>query len=316
MPVLGPARSAARFRILVLAAAGLGLVLLWGCWLIYGAGIGTDICKSTSPSGLSPLLSQWCDGNSWRGWLGSCLAIAATLFAAGVGLALGKTQAAWLVPSTLLSAVAVWLGFVLPQEVAGADIHAAQPTPNVAPAQPYGQTPAAPPPPSPLERAAPSVLPSARPIGLGQNIFPTALFGCPRDQGTVESVVGPGTLTNFNAVRVQRGPRGLCATFTSPQISTFAVPQEETRVVSLTFTPRTPVGSTRRPTPNSFSVEVWAADQGRVYALILRPSSGEAQTVTVGNLGLARGHLSILIEQPTLPNWILGRKSSWNAQLT
>jgi hypothetical protein len=63
-----------------------------------------------------------------------------------------------------------------------------------------------------------------------------------------ERASGPGPVTNFDRVLVERGSRGLCATF--------------------------------------------------------------------GDLDLAGGRLSILIEQPRLPGWILDRRSSWSARLT
>jgi hypothetical protein len=318
LPVLGSARIAARIRILVFAAAALGLVLVWGCWLIYGAKVGTSICEDYTGAGMSPLLSQWCAGNSWRGWLGSCLAIGAALLAAGAGLALATSEAAWLVPATLLSAVAVWVGFALPQEVAGAGVVTAPPNPPAAPPETYRQPPAASTPttPSPLDRTVPSRLPSARPRGLAHDIIPAPLFACPRGTAPLESATGPGPTTNFDRVVVQRDPLGLCASFTSAEIATFALQQEESEVVSLTFTPRHSAQSTHTQNPRSFSIEVWAADQGRTYSLILRPPTGPAEIVTVGNLGLARGHLSILIEQPHLPSWILNRDSSWTARLT
>jgi hypothetical protein len=316
MPVLGAARTVARLRILVFAAAALGLVLLWGCWLIYGAGIGIAICRNYTGTGVNPLLSQWCVGNSWRGWLGASLAIAASLLAAGAGLGLATGQAAWLVPSTLLAAVAVWVGFALPQEVVGANPVPVQTNPTGAPPQPPQPPLAAPHGPSPLDRAVPSILPSARPRGLAHDIIPAPLFACLPDNRPLESVAGAGPITNFDIVHVQRGSRGLCATFTSPEIATFALHEDETRVVSLIFTPRNSPNSTRIPKPRSFAVEIWAANQGFTYSLILRPSDGTAQIVTVGNLGLARGHLSILIDQPRLPSWVLSRKSSWTAHLT
>jgi hypothetical protein len=318
MPLLDPARPVARLRILVFAAAALGLVLLWGCWLVYGARIGTQICVDYSGGGLTPVLSQWCNGNSWRGWLGSWLAIAVVLFAAGAGLALATAQAAWIIPAMLLSAVAVWAGFTVPQEVAGASIVAGQPGPSIVPPPPHRQ-PSAPstmPGRSRLELSVPRVLPSARPRGLAHDITPATLFGCPRDHEVAESASGPGVITNFDTVHVERGPSGLCATFTSAEIASFAAHQEETEVVSLTFTPHGSSRASSTPGPRSFSIEVWAANEGRTYSLILRRGHRTAQIVSVGNLGLARGHLSILIDQPRLPSWILNGKSGWSASLT
>lgn len=317
MPLLDPARTIARVRILVFAAGALALVLLWGCWLVYGAGLGTRICEGYSAGEVNPLLSQWCNGDSWRGWLGSCLAIAATLLAVAVGLALVKAQAAWLIPGTLLSAIAVLAGFAVPQEVATSNPVATQPNPSIGPAQPYQPPPATSTPParSPLERGVPSPLPGARPRGLAYDIIPATLFACPRF-GPVQTATGPGVITNFDAVVVERSSRGLCASFTSPAIATFAVHQEETEVVTLTFTAHRALRSSTRPTPRSFSIEVWAANQGVTYSLILRASDADAQNATVGNLGLARNHLSILIEQPRLPSWVLNPQSSWSAHLT
>jgi hypothetical protein len=318
MPGLDSARAPGRIRILVFAAAALALVLLWGCWLVYGAGIGTQICESSAGTELNPFVSQWCNGNSWQGWLGSCLAIATAGFAVGVCLALAYVHPAWLIAGTLVSAVAVWAGFALPQEVAGASGPVRQSIPSVPPPQPSQQTPATPvqPGPSPLARAAPLVLPRARVRGLAHDIIPAPLFSCPRNHEPIESSHGPGPATNFDSVLVERGAQGLCASFTSAEIGTFALQQEETEVVSLTFTARDSVRSTSTANQRSFSVEVWAANQGRTYSLILRPSTGEAQSVTVGNLGLARGRLSILIDQPRLPAWVLNGHSSWSARLT
>lgn len=296
----------------MLAAASLGLILLWGCWLIYGAGVGVAICQQYPGRELNPLLSQWCSGNSWRGWLGACVAIAGALFATGVAMAMARTQGAWLIPGTMLAVIAIWAGFTLPQEVAGANILPAQPAP--AAPQPYQQTPttstAAVPP--RLERPVPPILPAAHAQGLGHDIVPSPLFRCQRGFGRLETVTGPNAITNFDTATLRRSPKGLCATFTSTQISSFATYQDETEVVALTFTPRHPAPANRGP----LSIEVWTANQGSTYSLIVRPSDSEARITTVGNLGIARNHLSILIQQPRLPSWILDGSSSWTARLT
>jgi hypothetical protein len=303
-------------RIVVFAAAALGLVLLWGCWLVYCAGIGSQICVNDPTAELNPTLLKWCSGNSWQGWLGASLAIAAAMFAASVGLALRQAQAVWLIPGTLLPAIAVWAGFAVPQEAVGAV--APQPKPSAVPPQQYQQQSGAPTTtgPSLLKRAAPSVLPSPRRRGLAQDIIPAGLFGCPRKHGRIEFASGPGAVTNFDAVLVERGPRSLCASFTSPEIATFADHQEPTEVMSLTFKPRNSSHSLTTPNPRTLSVEVWASNQGSTYSLVLRPSVGAVQGVSVGNLGIARGHLSILIDEPRLPAWILNGHSRWSAHLT
>jgi hypothetical protein len=120
------------------------------------------------------------------------------MFAASVGLALRQAQAVWLIPGTLLPAIAVWAGFAVPQEAVGAV--APQPKPSAVPPQQYQQQSGAPTTtgPSLLKRAAPSVLPSPRRRGLAQDIIPAGLFGCPRKHARIEFASGPGAVTNFD----------------------------------------------------------------------------------------------------------------------
>jgi hypothetical protein len=112
-----------RFQIGVLALGALGAVLLWGCWLVYGARIGTNICQHYTYviGGANDNLAPWCQGRSWRGWLGGCLAAAGAALLIATLIALRTLRTAWLAAGTLLAAVAVWAGFALPQTLAGPD---------------------------------------------------------------------------------------------------------------------------------------------------------------------------------------------------
>jgi hypothetical protein len=121
MPVLALRRPLARLQIWVLAAAALGCLLFWGYWLVFGAGIGTHICEDYTyvQGGANPQLAAWCTGRSWRGWLDVCLLAATAIFTVGTGLALRSREPLWLACATILAAGAIWVGFALPQTLAG-----------------------------------------------------------------------------------------------------------------------------------------------------------------------------------------------------
>jgi hypothetical protein len=118
VPVLRPAEQ---LRLALWFGAGVALVLFWGCLLVYEVGYGTGICEDYTygNGGPNDALDRWCNGESWQGWLTTCLCFAAVSLAAGRVLA-----ARWgrppIVAGTLLACVAVWAGFGLPQVLAQA----------------------------------------------------------------------------------------------------------------------------------------------------------------------------------------------------
>ena len=120
MPRVSPAR---RFCLHVIAAGLLGVVLLWGCWLVLGAGIGTHICAHYTyvVGGENPQLDAWCNGRSWQNWLGVCLMAAAILFAGGWALAVATGRLLCLLLGAVLAGACVWSGLALPQTLAGPD---------------------------------------------------------------------------------------------------------------------------------------------------------------------------------------------------
>ena len=123
MPGMSQSPPVVRFQIGVLALGALGAVLLWGCWLIYEARIGTNICQHYTYviGGANDNLRAWCEGRSWRGWLGGCLAAAGAALLFTTLLAMRTLRRGWLAVGALLAAVAVWAGFALPQTLAGPD---------------------------------------------------------------------------------------------------------------------------------------------------------------------------------------------------
>jgi hypothetical protein len=130
MPGVSASPQVVRFQIGVLALGVVGAVLLWGCWLIYGAKIGTNICEhyTYAVGGANDNLRAWCEGRSWQGWLGDCLAAATFCLLVSTMLAMWKPRRGWLAVGALLAPIAVWAGFALPQTLAGPDRTTAQPT--------------------------------------------------------------------------------------------------------------------------------------------------------------------------------------------
>jgi hypothetical protein len=156
MPGMSAPPAAVRFQIGVVALCAVGAVLLWGSWLIYGARIGTNICQHYMyvVGGANDSLAAWCEGRSWRGWLGGCLAAAAAALLVATLIALRTLRVIWLAVGTLVAAVAVWAGFALPQTLAGSDRTSERPVtppttslstpPPTAPGPPASPVPGAP----------------------------------------------------------------------------------------------------------------------------------------------------------------------------
>lgn len=112
MPVL-------RLRLALWFGAGVAVVLLWGCFLVYEVGYGTGICEDYTygNGGPNDALDRWCNGESWRGWLTACLCFAAVSLIAG-RVAAERWDWRAIVAGAALACVAVWAGFGLPQVLA------------------------------------------------------------------------------------------------------------------------------------------------------------------------------------------------------
>jgi hypothetical protein len=108
-----------RLRLALWFGAGIALVLLWGCVLIYEVGYGTGICEDYvyGNGGPNDALDHWCNGESWQGWLTACLLLAVISLVAGRVLATrwGRLP---IVAGTLVACAALWAGFGLPQVLA------------------------------------------------------------------------------------------------------------------------------------------------------------------------------------------------------
>jgi hypothetical protein len=108
-----------KLRLALWFGAGVAVVLLWGCFLVYEVGYGTGICEDYTygNGGPNDALDRWCNGDSWQGWLAACLCAAAISLAAGRVLAerWGRLP---ILAGTLIACVAVWAGFGLPQVLA------------------------------------------------------------------------------------------------------------------------------------------------------------------------------------------------------
>jgi hypothetical protein len=307
-----PVLTGGGLRVALPAALCLGLVLVWGCVLIYGADIGTDICRHYTyvTGGENPRLRDWCKGQSWRGWLASCLVGAAAALTIATVVAAWTARAVWLVPGTLLAGFGVWLAFALPQTLAGADVVAAVPVPTPV------ATPVAPPAtstPSP-SGPLPARLPLPRSRGLAHDVIPGRPFRCPAGARTVERLTGPSAATPFDSVTLSRGADGLCATFQGDPVASFALPQYPSEVVSL-FLRRRPIGDPSQvvagATRGLISIELWSRDNGGIFWFDIREAGRPTTSVSVGDLGLANGYASLYVKYPRLPAWVLDGPVHW-----
>ncbi len=106
-----------RLTLAVLTAAAVGVVLIWGSWLILGAGIGgKDVCTDYVFQ-TNPRLNDWCQGNSWEGWA-NAWGIAAFLIVAGARVLAGRRRSIWPIYAAIpLACAALWIGLAVPQVI-------------------------------------------------------------------------------------------------------------------------------------------------------------------------------------------------------
>jgi hypothetical protein len=312
--------------VLLPAAVAFGLLLLWGIAIVW-SGVGTHVCEHYTylSGGENEKLRAWCTGTSWRGWLGTCLLGAGAAYLIGLGVAWWTGRPLWLLPGSALAALGVWLGFALPQVLAGENA-VAQTTPSTAaPATPTVARPTTP--------SAPATTPEAGPVGrppsgerrpgtvrgIDGNVTAGAAFRCPHLGNPPEVLRGPGAETAFDRVSLSRGPRGLCATFTGAAVaSTIAAAQYSRDVLALYFR-RGGVGDPDRlvigGTPGLVTLELWTENGGATYKLIVYRPHASASQVTVGDIGVEGDTVSILVRYPRLPDWVLDPRTPWAARL-
>lgn len=100
------------------------VTLVWGCVLIYGVGYGGyDVCEQYTQANYghtNHALDLWCNNKSYTSLLPLCLAGAGlTVIAAGIASYLWPRRTWIVVALTAVSLTLVWIGFALPQILAG-----------------------------------------------------------------------------------------------------------------------------------------------------------------------------------------------------
>ena len=318
MPGVEPTQEVRRFQRYVAAAVGLAAVLGWASFLVLGLKVGTNICSdyTYTVGGANPKLRAWCQGTAWQGWLPSWLVVAAALLVIAYVICWATNRLWAMAAGTFLAAVAVWLGFAYPQAAAGpatttTPVATLPPPPSTSPPTvPVGQPaqPALPPLPQPIEVG------HAR--GLGHGFQGDPYFRCPKPHQPPEILHGPNHRTNFDRVVLYRSPTTVCATFESRQIDSLTQHQEPSIVIDVILPEPGHRVNPRFHQDHAVNIWISASDNGRAYSLGVVPPQQMAQPVTVGNLGIASGHLSILIEQPHLPAWAVQPSDNWTALLT
>lgn len=161
------------------------------------------------------------------------------------------------------------------------------------------------PPPEVVLAKAPAHIKPGKARPLGSVVQPVRLFGCPAHSGTVE-VGGPS-----GRVQVRRSARGLCVRFRADHhLAESLGLRLRASVMSLRFVDARSPGYS----PRIYEVRLTSLGSGPDFSLEVLPPGGPLSAASFGNLGVARHHVSVLIERPWLPGWVLDLdRSTWDA---
>ena len=156
---------------------------------------------------------------------------------------------------------------------------------------------------------------TAQATGLGHNILARPFARCPSVGGRREVLRGPDARTNFRRVELHRGARGVCLVLEAPAGSGFPSGGTADNLATVVFHP--PGEQPHEGADDSRDVEIrlWTGATQGTYTLVLWRPGRETVAASVGHLGIARGHVSILIEQPKLPRWVLSPRTRWSAEM-
>jgi hypothetical protein len=178
-----------------------------------------------------------------------------------------------------------------------------QPTAYAQPVQQWSPPPMAAREPKVELADAPAHPRAARAHPLGETIEPRAIFTCPPAWGELESG-GPG-----GRVQLRRSERGLCVASRQRPLTKWP-PSRGAPVLVLRFhEPATDPEA-------DFEVRLTAPSGAPFYQLSTGWRHGSYERVYSGAVGVAKGRLALLVDDPGLPSWVRdSRASSWSARL-
>jgi hypothetical protein len=137
---------------------------------------------------------------------------------------------------------------------------------------------------------------------LDSQIYAGAVFRCPTRSGPVE------TLGAGSNVQLRRDAGGICLRFKDPALA--QLPNNGAAAMTLGFRNRK-----WRSNPRTLWIALRTSGSEAPWSLVIGPINGPTQSVTAGNIGVARDQASILIAGSELPGWVLDRRrSEWKVQ--
>jgi hypothetical protein len=174
----------------------------------------------------------------------------------------------------------------------------------------------------PAPAAAPPTAPTAyvpppKPTGslADSTVLPRAPFPCTPVGERKPEVRHEAS--GFARTEVRRGSRGLCVTIAGEPMRAFSRTRASARSISIAFFP---AGSAGRRAKAFRLVIAPAPDGNGAFRVTYEPPGNpyappDSVPTSAGYLGMSKRRLSVLVDQPLLPEWVTARRTTWTVSV-